>query len=99
MNNNSYSFLRESENDAIIEINYDALIDLSKKDFSIDESTATENDHAIAFYCKDCKQLVEVMRVPSKGKKPKVQFCCAQCHGKKVFYGTHAGIERFFHIK
>lgn len=96
--NKSYSFLREAEEDAKIEINYDALIDLSKKEFGTPEEEVLNKD-SIVFYCKDCKQIVEAERLPSPSKKPKVQFCCSICKGRKVFYGTQRGLEKFFHIK
>lgn len=98
MINQSYTFLREAEEDAKIEINYDALIDLQKKDFSNPEIGEEGPKDDIVFYCKDCKALVDVNRIPPS-KQKKVQFCCATCQGKSVFYGTKRGVEKFFHLK
>lgn len=97
--NNPYTFLREAEEDAKIEIDYDALVDLQKKSFSHPEITEEGEKDEIVFYCKDCKQLVSASRIPSNSKKPKVQFCCGVCRGKQVFYGTRRGVEKFFHLK
>jgi len=96
-----YSFLREAEDDAKIEINYDALIDLTQKDFFIDDgdSFSIEEKNNVVFYCFDCKQLVDAIRLPSSSRKLKVQFSCIFCKGKHVFYGTKRGIEKYFHLK
>lgn len=98
--NNPYNFLREAEEDAKIEIDYDALTDLRHKTFGVeDEALLADEKEIIVFYCKDCKQLVDANRLPSSAKRPKVQFCCAVCKGKNVFYGTRRGIEKYFHMK
>ncbi len=94
----SYSFLKDKEEDKDIEIDYDALINLAAKDFSVDIVEDDEKNE-VSFYCKTCKKFVEVQRIPSLSKKrKKVQFSCNECHKKTVFYGTKRGINAHFHL-
>lgn len=105
---NSGTFLQDKEEDKIIEINYDALIDLSQKDFSSTEHLSLDVEpseeeldekNAIVFYCRDCKKMVEVRRMDrSKKRKKNVYFECTECEGKNVLYGTNRGVGQYFHL-
>ena len=62
----SYSFLTDKEDDIAIEesqIDYDGLIYLDKKDFSMNASKdfveKPENEE-ISFYCKACKKITDI---------------------------------------
>lgn len=104
----SGTFLQDKEEDKIIEIDYDALVDLSRKDFSCISEVSTEEKEPlqdeegkkeISFYCRDCKKMVEVKRVDrSKKRKKSVHFECMECGGKNVLYGTKKGLEQYFHL-
>lgn len=51
----------------------------------------------VAFYCKDCEELVETTR--GEGKK-KYEFICKKCEGKNVAIWTAAGLkENYFRKK
>ncbi len=64
-----YNFLTDKEEDIPIEesqIDYDALINLDKKDFSLElkqDFTKKENDENIIFYCKSCKKITDILDV------------------------------------
>jgi len=93
-----YSFLKEKEEDKEIKIDYDALINLPAKDFSVEISDEDEKNE-VTFYCRNCKKFVDVKRIPSPSKKrKKVQFSCNECHKKTVFYGTRRGVNAYFHL-
>lgn len=95
--NTNYSFLKDKEEDKHIEIDYDSLIYLGKKDFS-QELEGEEKDEVI-FYCRTCKHITDVERIPSRSKKKKkVQFMCTDCNKKNVYYGTRRGIAGYFHL-
>lgn len=92
----NYSFLKDKEEDKEIEIDYNSLINLSEKDFSVD---LVEEKDEVVFYCRTCKKFVDVARIPSRSKKQKkVQFSCNECNKKTVFYGTKRGIDAHFHL-
>ena len=48
----------------------------------------------VVFYCKDCRKLVETMRI---GKK--YVYTCNLCKTKNVAFGTVKSVASFFHIK
>ncbi len=90
-----YDFLREAENETIEgEIDYDALLDLEKKNFGRsedEEGIGGEND-TIVFYCRDCEAIVNVQK---KGQQ-KLAFECEKCKGSEIVYGTRRGISGYF---
>ena len=49
----------------------------------------------IAFYCKDCKEVVETTRPDKKS----FTFICAKCEWDNVAVWTEAGIKAKFKIK
>lgn len=48
----------------------------------------------IIFYCKDCEQIVDTMRVGGK-----YVYKCKLCGTKNVAFGTVKSITNFFHLK
>lgn len=49
----------------------------------------------IAFYCKDCKSIVETERKNPKG----YDFICMQCKGKNIAIGTLEWLKENYKIK
>jgi len=49
----------------------------------------------VAFYCKDCKKIVEVDRPNPKG----YVFVCKQCLWKNIVLWTLEGLKLNYHIK
>ena len=49
---------------------------------------------SIIFYCKDCEQIVDAMRVGGK-----YVYKCKLCGTKNVAFGTAKSITNFFHLK
>lgn len=47
----------------------------------------------IIFYCKDCQEIVETIRVGSK-----YVYKCKQCDTKNVAFGTPKSIRGFFRL-
>ena len=91
-----YDFLRESENESDeLEINYDDLLDLTKKKMWIREDEEGGENDAIVFYCGDCEKEVSVERLPAQ-RRQKVKFKCKECEGTHVFFGTKRGITDYF---
>ena len=70
----SYNFLTDKEDDIVIEesqINYDALIYLDKKDFSLQaksDFTEKDDDEDISFYCKFCKKITDILDTDEQNK-------------------------------
>lgn len=50
-----------------------------------------ENLNPIVFWCKDCREFVEVEKHPTK-----IEFKCKQCKGTNVPYGTKRSMENFY---
>lgn len=53
----------------------------------------------VAFYCRDCKEMVEAIRLePQKvGKKMKEYlFECPKCHGQSIAIGTEEGLKEHY---
>ena len=48
----------------------------------------------IAFYCKDCEQIVDVDRV---GRR--YVYRCQICKTKNVAFGTGKSIQNYFHVE
>lgn len=48
----------------------------------------------IVFYCKDCRNIVDGVKV---GRK--YLYRCPTCNGKDVAFGTEKSIRNFYHIK
>lgn len=90
-NEQSYSFLRDAEEHKEVEINYEELIDLTKKNLGNQEG----EDQNIVFYCQDCHKNVEVQKKAGKG----ISFACKTCGSSKIYYGTAQGVEDFFKRK
>ena len=95
-----YDFLQDSEEEEITEeIDFDGLINLSKKDLGkINIEKFTEENDGIIFFCKTCKQEVMVSRLPSKNKKL-VKFQCNECQGGDILYGTTRGVKEYYERK
>lgn len=47
----------------------------------------------IVFYCKDCRKIVEGMKI---GKK--YVYKCPLCQSKNVAFGTEKSIRSFYHV-
>ena len=103
-----YNFLRDAEDHKEIEsheIDYDSLVTLQEKKFLVGEGEESEEKKnkfseefdGIVFYCRDCKKLVDVEKMPPT-KRQKIKFKCQECTSKSVLYGTKRGIEAYFHI-
>jgi Zn finger protein HypA/HybF involved in hydrogenase expression len=53
----------------------------------------------VAFYCRDCRKVVEPIRLePQKiGKKMREYlYECPHCHGKRVAIGTVEGLQEHY---
>jgi len=55
---------------------------------------AVKSPPRIVFYCKDCRDLVDGIKV---GKK--YVYRCAACGTKNVAFGTEKSIRSFYHVK
>jgi len=99
----SYNFLTDKENDIIIKetnIDYDGLINLDKKDFSLSAKAdfkEKENDENIAFYCKSCKKITDILDI-NEEKKNKIHLLCEICNKSEIIIGTTRGINEHFHL-
>lgn len=89
----STNFLKDKEDDKNIEIEYDSLINLDKKDFS---KVIDEEKKEVAFYCKKCKKFVDVSQ--KKVDKKRV-LSCKLCDGNDLLYGTKEGLSSYFVYK
>ena len=49
----------------------------------------------VAYYCKDCKKIVEVNRVDPKW----YIFECKECESKNIVLGTLSGLKENYRIK
>ncbi|MDA9129096.1 hypothetical protein N9J72_01300 [Candidatus Gracilibacteria bacterium] len=50
----------------------------------------------VAFYCKDCTEIVQTQRTSPKG----YEFSCDICEGKNIAIGTEKGLkENYFRKK
>jgi len=49
----------------------------------------------IAYYCKDCKKIVEVV----KNEKKQFDFICKECEWKEVVIGTYEWLKSNYKIK
>jgi len=101
----SYNFLTDKEDDIIIEetnIDYDGLINLDKKDFSLSAKAdfkPKENDENITFYCKSCKKITDILDVNETNKKQnKIHLLCEVCNKSEIIIGTTRGINEHFHL-
>jgi len=64
------------------------------------ESSAKELDVSeipefspLAYYCKDCKKLVEVKELK------KMKFSCLECQKKNIAFGTKRSLINYYKIK
>ena len=48
----------------------------------------------ILFYCKDCRDKVDISR-----DQKKYVFTCKECGKKNIAYGTQESIKDFYHVK
>jgi ribosomal protein L33 len=88
----SSDFLKDKEDDKNIEIEYDALVNLDKKDFS---KVIEEDKKEIVFYCKKCKKYIDVTK---ETVDKKITLSCDACKGNDLFYGTKEGLSSYFYI-
>ncbi len=49
----------------------------------------------VSFYCKDCKDIVEVERP----KENKYIFICKVCNGKNIAIGTREWLKEMYKLK
>lgn len=49
----------------------------------------------VAFYCKDCKKLVEAQRSETQA----YEFSCPHCSGKNIAIGTKEWLKDMYKIK
>ncbi|MDD3145083.1 MAG: hypothetical protein PHV23_03135 [Candidatus Gracilibacteria bacterium] len=49
----------------------------------------------VAFFCKDCRKIVETNRIDPNGYK----FTCNICSGTNIVIGTHEGLKTNYKIK
>jgi Zn finger protein HypA/HybF involved in hydrogenase expression len=56
---------------------------------------AVDENSPVAYYCKDCKDLVSAEHDKSK----KLQFVCPHCNGKNIALGTEGALQSFYHLK
>ncbi|MDQ7022779.1 MAG: hypothetical protein Q9M97_04580 [Candidatus Gracilibacteria bacterium] len=61
----------------------------------IKEKQFSEDRGKISYYCKDCKEIVEV----EKNEKKKFDYICTKCNGKEVVIGTFEGLKSNYKIK
>ncbi len=112
----SYNFLTDKEDDILIEetqIDYDGLINLDKKDFSLNakpDFIPKENDEDIAFYCKHCKKITDILDIDEvnnstdipdikfKKNKNDISLICEVCNKKEIIIGTTRGLNEHFHL-
>lgn len=92
-----YDFLQDSEEEEVVaDIDFDALVNVSDQNLgTINAEKFVEELDTILFYCKQCKEEVEVERVLDHGKSP-VQFKCQECHSSDVIYGTARGVREYY---
>ena len=105
----SYNFLTDKEEDIIIEesqIDYDGIIYLDKKDFSIyslKDFVEKSEDEEVSFYCKICKKIITEENITHEKsitkKKKQNHLVCNICKKAEIIIGTTRGIQEHFHLK
>lgn len=60
---------------------------------SLNDKGITNQTIRIIFYCKDCRKIVEGIKV---GRK--YVYRCALCNTKNVAFGTEKSIKNFYHV-
>jgi len=55
----------------------------------------TEERGVVSFYCKDCKNIVEVERPQENG----YTFICKICSWKNIAIGTHEWLKEMYRLK
>lgn len=66
------------------------------------ESTFNPERGEVAFWCKDCKKLVDPIRLPPEkiGKKMKEYlYECPHCSGRNIVIGTEEGLKEHYERK
>lgn len=53
----------------------------------------TQEEESIIFYCKDCEDIVDAVRIGSK-----YVYKCKKCGTKNVAFGTTKSIHNFFRL-
>lgn len=66
------------------------------------ESTFHEDRWEVAFWCKDCRKIVDAIRLPPEkiGKKTKEYiYQCPICEGRNIAIWTHSGLLEHYEKK
>ncbi len=99
----NYNFLTDKEDDIVIEeklIDYDGLIHLDKKDFSLEakpDFIEKTNDEDIRFYCKTCKKITDILDTNSSTTN-NIHLVCEVCNSANIIIGTQRGLNDHFHL-
>ncbi len=74
--------------------NYQELLNI--EDLWVKKETFTSERWGVAFYCKDCEEIVETIREENPNK---YIFTCKKCEWKHIVIWTLEGLKANYRIK
>lgn len=62
----------------------------------VNEKEARPEYSPVVYFCKDCRKIVQSPKALSRNKN--LTFCCPECNGKNVAWGTEVSIRNFYKV-